>query len=163
MNHGDPLAYFITWTIYGTHLQGDLRGWRKRSKGHQPHKPLLKRWHESRLKFPVQILSAVQRRIVAEEIARLSEFRGWHLWETSARSIHVHVAVTAPKYSGAKVRDQLKANCTRVLREHSGIFVDRPVWAVGGDWQCINTEEELEHVIHYIRDAQDRKGLDRDS
>jgi hypothetical protein len=33
MNSDDPIAYFITWTVYGTHLQGDERGWRRRRKG----------------------------------------------------------------------------------------------------------------------------------
>jgi hypothetical protein len=29
----DPLAYFLTWTTYGTWLPGDERGWCKRTKG----------------------------------------------------------------------------------------------------------------------------------
>ena len=29
MNNDEPLAYFITWTVYGTWLQGDVRGWRR--------------------------------------------------------------------------------------------------------------------------------------
>ena len=159
MNHGDPLAYFITWAIYGTHVQGDVSGWRKRNKGHQLPKPLLERWHQSRLKFPVRMLTVLQRRIVEDEMKRLAKFRNWHLWEACARSNHVHVAVTASRYSGAKVRDQLKANCTRVLREQTDVFVNRPVWATGGDWQCINTEEDLEQVRLYISEAQDHKGL----
>jgi hypothetical protein len=58
------------------------------------------------------------------------------------------------------VRDQLKANCTRSLRERFAIFRDRPVWTVGGDWRCINSERELHRVIEYDRDAQDRKDRD---
>ena len=27
---GDPLAFFITWTTYGTWLPGDSRGWAKK-------------------------------------------------------------------------------------------------------------------------------------
>ena len=30
-----PLAYFITWTVYGTFLQGDERGWWKIKNGTQ--------------------------------------------------------------------------------------------------------------------------------
>ncbi|MEZ6123881.1 MAG: hypothetical protein R3C49_11970 [Planctomycetaceae bacterium] len=33
MIDNEPLAYFITWTVYGSLLQGDDRGWRKRGKG----------------------------------------------------------------------------------------------------------------------------------
>ena len=60
----------------------------------------------------------------------------------------------------ARFRDQLKANCTRVLRERWPQFVDRPVWTTGGDWQCINSEDELEQVIVYVSEAQDRMQLD---
>ncbi|QDT90805.1 hypothetical protein [Gimesia algae] len=32
--------------------------------------------------------------------------------------------------------------------------------AVGGDWLCINSENELEQVILYASEAQDRKARD---
>ena len=35
-NDGEPVGYFITWTVYGTFLQGDLRWWRKRNAGELP-------------------------------------------------------------------------------------------------------------------------------
>ena len=75
------------------------------------------------------------------------------------RTNHVHVVVTSNSHSGDIVRDQLKANCARVLREHWPLFCDRPVWTIGGDWQCINTEDDLEIVICYVSEAQDRMGL----
>jgi hypothetical protein len=53
------------------------------------------------------------------------------------------------------VRDQLKANGTRGLREQWPAFCDRPVWTFGGDWECVNGEDDLEAVILYVRDAQD--------
>ena len=74
----------------------------------------------------------------------------------NARTNHVHVVVTAKEYAGDKVRDQLKANCTRALREVDTAFEDRPVWTAKGDWKCINTEENLEQAIVYVNDAQDR-------
>ena len=159
MNH-EPLAFFITWTVYGTFLQGDERGWRKRRKGYQPPQPLLANWHAERLKHNVILLDNDHRQMVNAEIHRLSEFRGWKCWASNARSNHVHVVVTAADFSGAKVRDQFKANCTRVLRECSSLFAERPVWSVGGDWECINTDNDLEIVVAYVVEAQDRKHLD---
>jgi len=64
--------------------------------------------------------------------------------------------VTAPGYAGKRVRDQLKANGTRGLREHWEIFRDRAVWSELGDWRCVNTDEDLESVILYVNEAQDR-------
>tara|TARA_R110002111_G_scaffold177322_1_gene243481 strand:+ start:122615 stop:122794 length:180 start_codon:yes stop_codon:yes gene_type:complete len=39
--HDNPLAYFITFTVYGTFLQGDARLWRSRGKDSQPAQPFL--------------------------------------------------------------------------------------------------------------------------
>jgi len=156
-----PLAYFITFTVYGTFLQGDTRLWRSRLKGSQTYQPLLEEWHRDRLKHDVILLSQQQRSAVENEIARLCHYRKWTLWKANARSNHVHVIVSASEFTGARVRDQMKANCTRVLRQGWPVFMNRSVWTVGGDWQCVNSEEELEQVILYAGDVQDRKAREQ--
>ncbi|MEO2049347.1 MAG: hypothetical protein ABGX16_22550 [Pirellulales bacterium] len=75
------------------------------------------------------------------------------------RSNHTHVVVSASGFSGKMVRDQLKANCTRGLREHWEEFRERPVWTTGGDCQYINNEDELMKVIEYVKVGQDRRYL----
>ena len=131
MNSDDPIAFFITWTVYGTHLQGDERGWRRRRHGDQEPQPQLAQWHRERLTHPVILLTPEQRVIVGSECQRHCDHRGWRLWAVNARSNHVHAVVTALGYSGKVDRDQLKANCTRGLREQWTVFCDRPVWTVG--------------------------------
>jgi len=159
MNNGEPIAYFITWTVYGTFLQGDERGWRRRRKGEQLTQSKLDGWRRERLKHPVHLLDDAQATVVEQELERHSEKRGWKLWAKSARTNHVHAVVTATQHSGDKVRDQFKANATRGLREHWEAFRDRPVWTSLGDWDCINTEDELEAVILYVSEAQERMHL----
>ena len=159
MNNDEPIAFFITWTVYGTFLQGDERGWRRRRKGQQLSQPKLAQWRRDRLKHSIQLLNDAQASVVEQEIERHCEKRNWKLWTKSARSNHVHAVVTAPGYAGDKVRDQLKANATRGLREHWEEFRDRPVWTALGDWECINSEEDLETVILYVSEAQDRMHL----
>ena len=160
MESGDPLAYFVTWSVYGSHLQGDQRGWRHRQKGNQLPQPRLAKWRRERLKFDVVLLTPAQRAVVQAECRRHCEHRGWHFWEVNARSSHVHIVVTAVGYSGNTVRDQFKANCTRGLRERWSQFCDRSVWTVGGDWECINSEEDLDSLCAYVREAQDRMGCE---
>ncbi|MCA9012020.1 MAG: transposase [Planctomycetaceae bacterium] len=155
-----PLAYFITFTVYGTFLQGDARWWRSRNKGARAPQPLLEQWHRDRLKHEVILLDDEQRIAVEKEIKRLCEFRGWQLWKANSRTNHVHVVVTASGYDGAKVRDQIKANCTRVVRERWPLFADRPVWTVGGHYQCVNTVEDLDQVVLHAGEVQDRKDRD---
>jgi REP element-mobilizing transposase RayT len=108
------------------------------------------------LKHDVMLLLPAHRTVVEDQCELHCNHRKWHLWAASARSNHVHVVVTAVDCSGSKVRDQLKANCTRSLRERWTAFCDRPVWTVGGDWQCINDEKDLDRVCAYVCEAQDR-------
>ena len=55
--YDEPAGYFITWTVYGTFLQGDSRWWRKRAGGERPPQPLLEQWHRDRLKHDVILLN----------------------------------------------------------------------------------------------------------
>ncbi len=45
------------------------------------------------------------------------------------------------------------------LRKRWPQFHERPVWTVGGDWTCINSEPDLEQVCLYVREVQDRMGF----
>jgi REP element-mobilizing transposase RayT len=151
----EPLAYFLTWTMYGTHLQGDELGWRRRRRGEQLPQPRLVDWRRQRLKHAVLTLTPDQRYVVEHQVQRHCAVRDWRAWAVNARSTHVHAVVTAVGYSGATVRDQLKANATRGLREQWPTFLDRPVWTTLGDWECVNDVDDLEQVCQYVRDAQD--------
>ena len=157
MGNDDPIAFFITWTVFGSHLQGDERGWRRRRKGLQLPEPQLEKWHMERLTFDVVLLSHEHRQVVESECERHCDHRQWKLWAVNARSNHVHVVATAVNYSGKTVCDQLKANCTRALRQFDSGFRDRQVWSVGGDWECINSIDDVDVVCQYVREAQDRK------
>ena len=151
-----PVGYFITWTVYGTFLQGDPRWWRKRNEGNQPPQPQLAKWHSRRLKHDIILLSPADRAVVESKITEHCDHRNWKLWIANSRSNHVHVVVTASGYGGAKVRDQLKANCTGGLREHDRKFVGRPVWTTKGDVEHLDTEDELQLAILYAGEAQNR-------
>jgi REP element-mobilizing transposase RayT len=153
----EPIAYFITWTVYGTWLQGDERGWRRYRGGFEKPQPLLADWRRERLLHPVLLLTHEHREVVAHEIQKHCAHRLWHPWAINPRTNHVHVVITATGFNGGQVRDQLKANCTRRLRETDTTFLDRPVWSRGGDWKSINSEDDLATVVLYANEAQDAK------
>ena len=158
-NNDEAVGYFIIWTVYGTFLQGDMRWWHKRNAGELAPQPLLEHWHRDRLNHDIVLLNDERRHVVKCEIENHCSRRGWKPWVANPRTNHVHVVVTASGYGGDKVRDQLKANCTRGIREADKIFLGRPVWTTKGDVQYLKTEDELLLAIAYAGEAQDRMGL----
>ncbi len=151
----NPITYFITWTTYGTWLPGDHRGWRKRNQGYQPPQPLLEDWVRGRLTEKPVLLNTIQRKKVEDVCCDHANMRGWVIHAVSARSNHVHIAVTAD-VGPQKVRDQFKANATRILRQNPDPITNERVWTKGGDCEIIDGEDELERVILYINEAQDQ-------
>lgn len=112
------------------------------------------------------ILDARQREAIEKVVHEHCERRGWELHAVSVRSNHVHVAITVVPMTGnqdyrvadgvKRVRDQLKANATRVLRQGEDPIRQEKVWTKGGDIQFIDTNEDLEQVVIYITEAQER-------
>ncbi|MGI9455718.1 MAG: transposase [Aeoliella sp.] len=155
-NSDEPIAYFITWTSYGTWLTGDERGWRRRGEGGvQSPNELLVEMATSAMKETAFTLSANDRETVEKTIARHCEVRGWTLFAVNARSNHVHIVATAPGYDPKTVRDQLKAWCTRHLKKFH--TVRARFWTEGGSCRWINQEVDLEAAITYVKDAQDQQ------
>ena len=159
MNHA-PLGLFITWTVYGTHLPGDSRGWRHRNTGPQTSCPSLENWHLDGLQHDVITLNKSMHEVTEEAIREICVLRNWSLWAVAVRSNHVHVVVTAPEYAPELVRDQLKAKATRKLREAFQLLVNRPVWSAKGDIEFLDSENDIEQYIVYVNEAQDRKDRD---
>ena len=151
----DPITYFITWTTYGTWLPGDARGWRKTKKGDQPPQPLLEAWCRDHMTESPVLLNEAQRDKVEAVCREHARIRGWVLHAVSARSNHVHLAVTADK-NPKIVRDQFKANATRVLRQPPDAITNEKVWTRGGDCEIVDGDDDLERVVAYVTEAQDR-------
>ena len=82
--------------------------------------------------------------------------RGWHLHSVSARTNHVHLVVAANE-KPQTVRDQLKANCTRSLRQQRDPLDVERTWSRGGDCQLLKNEADVEAAVLYVSEVQDRK------
>lgn len=158
-HNGDSLAFFLTWTTYGTWLPGDDRGWSHKSRsGSQPPNSLFAEVARSRMKEPEFFLSEGHRRLVEGTIREHCEIRGWHLHAVNARTNHVHVVVTASGYRPQIVRDQFKSWCTRRLKV--AVPTRSCFWTEGACCRLIETEKELEDAVLYVVEAQDDKYKD---
>jgi REP element-mobilizing transposase RayT len=158
MLYSDPLAYFITWTTYGSWLPGDERGWIDSGKGFQLPDPKALEQAERLMTGDACYLDLSARQSVEAQIAETCRHRGWTLHAVNCRSNHVHVVVTARDHSKEKVHDDLKAWCTRRLKESE--LSRTKWWTEGGSKQNIFTEDSLYAVIQYVLETQDRKGRD---
>jgi hypothetical protein len=152
----DPLAYFLTWTTYGTWLPGDERGWVWRGKGFQMPEPDKERAARNRMTEPPCALDEKQRRLVEKAITDHCRIRGWKLYALTCRAKHMHVVVAADR-KPEDVRDQFKAWCTRKLKEfeqsRNGVQREK-WWTERGSQRYIGDEESLEAVIRYVMELQ---------
>jgi len=103
-----------------------------------------------------------QREVVERQVAETCKFRGWDLHAVNCRSNHLHVVVSASP-APQIVRNQLKAWCTRRLKEletsrvSSEAAIRENWWAERGSQRFINDEDTLEAAILYVRDGQDKR------
>jgi REP element-mobilizing transposase RayT len=176
----DPLAFFLTWTTYGSWLPGDERGWVHRGQGIQIPDPVRQERAASLLTEPPCSLDREQRAVVEATIRKHCEVRGWQLHAVNCRTCHVHVVVSANR-APKEVREQFKAWCTRKLKELDrersrtlarrasegtsdrrpaieGDAATRPLrenwWTERGSIRWIGDDASLEAAIIYVRDAQ---------
>jgi REP element-mobilizing transposase RayT len=150
----EPLAYFLTWTTYGTWLTGDEHGSFEFHKGFQA--PNLERREAAAALMTEEacFLDSEQRRLVEETITRHCQIRGWRLHAVNCRTNHVHVVVTADR-DPATVMEQFKAWSTRRLKEQAGEQLPRlKWWTERGSKRYINDEDSLEAAIKYVLECQ---------
>ena len=95
-----PLAYFITWTCYGTWLHGEDEGSVDRrhnrfGEEYLPADPSRNDAEQRSMDQPCYHLHEARRKIVLETIIDQARYRGWTLLAVHVRSTRVHVVLQA--------------------------------------------------------------------
>ena len=146
-----PLAYFITFTTYGTWLHGDKRGSvivRNGMSEKLDECLCLYDYQQRELKHPKVLLSQRHRQIVLDTILKHCSMRRWRLFAAHVRTNHVHVLVSTATADIQKVARELKAWATRKLRE-DGCEWSR-IWTDGGSTRYIYSIEKLNEKVKYV-------------
>lgn len=156
--HDEPLAFFLTWTTYGTWLPGDERGWVAKPGQFRIPSPIRQESARNRMTDEALTLDDDQRAIVETTIHRHCEIRRWYLHAVACRTNHVHVVVTA-RVDPEIVMDQFKAWCTRHLKKHAanaqpGIACRQNWWTQRGSKRFINDDAGLAGAIQYVLEEQ---------
>lgn len=145
-----PLAYFITFTTFGTWLHGDKRGSIVRKEGTTlllSGQEKLNRHERQKLKSSPVLLNSSHRKIVLDTIIEHCQIKQWHLYVAHIRSNHVHIVIKSNK-SIDHVSKELKAWPTRNLRKEG--MTNPKIWTTGSSKKYIFTRQKLLEKIHYV-------------
>jgi REP element-mobilizing transposase RayT len=153
-----PLAYFITFTTYGTWLHGREPGSVDRHHN-TPGTPFLppdgdvEAERRRSLRQAPYWLDEPRREVMLRTIREVARHRGWKVWAVHVRTNHVHIVVTAPA-KPEKVMADFKAWASRRLREVFGEDADRDRWTQHGSTRWLNSSAALEGAIAYVVEEQ---------
>jgi hypothetical protein len=153
------VAFFSTWTTYGTWLPGDPRGWYEPRHGIRLADRLKELTAHLRASQSPLLLRSDQRKLVEATIADHCRIRKWTLHAVTCRSNHVHALVTAVGREIEEPREQFKAWCTRKLKELErklGVVEVREDWWTERGWdEYIDDDAGVSDTGAYFLDGQE--------
>ena len=148
--YNEPVAYFITFSTYGTRLHGDSRGTvfqHRKKKKLIGHEPKLQSYKSALMRYPEVNFDKLQRKIVLDTIIQHCRFKSWKIFALHVRSNHVHILVNAGT-GPEKVMNQLKSWSTRKLRQAGYNF--EKTWTRHGSTVFVFKSEKLRQKVRYI-------------
>src|SRR5262245_11622056 len=92
----EPIAYFITWTTYGSWLPGDERGWVEKPSRLRDPDPAREEFARHLMTESECSLDHEQRHIVEKTVDDHCHLRGWQLHIVNCRTQHIHAVISAP-------------------------------------------------------------------
>lgn len=153
------LAYFITFSTYGTWLHGTGKGDGSVDRHHNvygtpfvaPDAEREKR-ASARMTEPPYVLHEATRTIVRDAIVGLCHEKNWMLLALHVRTNHVHVVVGADREPG-RLMSELKARASRELNR-SGTDVHDKRWTRHGSTRHLFDDVSVVAAVTYVLDEQ---------
>ena len=140
------LGYMVTWTTYGSWLQGDARGFVKDGKILGENKGL-EQANRKMLIGDRFKLKKEQREVARRAILLEAERIGEKILAISVCSNHIHVVIGKGGNSVDKVVNRFKSAAYYALRENG---VEERVWTRGYDKRFCFDENSLAERIKYV-------------
>jgi REP element-mobilizing transposase RayT len=145
---GKTLGYMITWTTYGTWLQGDERGYVKNGKIYPANKAL-KKANESSQSTEAVLLSTTEKQIVKHAIIKEAALQGQKIYALSVCSNHVHIVAGYIEKPISKIVAYYK-KAARLALKTAGR--GGKVWTRGYDKRFCFDQRTLKQKIKYVQD-----------
>jgi REP element-mobilizing transposase RayT len=140
------LGYHITWTTYGTWLQGDGRGYVKDGKILPVNEALLQSNQKLQIQDVVK-LSKAQREIAQEAITKQAEMLKQRIYALAVKSNHIHLVVEYTPQPIERIVAYYKNAARQALKT---VGCDGKVWTAGYDKRFCFDKETLERKIRYV-------------
>jgi REP element-mobilizing transposase RayT len=144
---GKMVGYMITWTTYGTWLQGDKRRYVRDGKILPPNTDL-EDANRKLQKFEVIRLTSVQKKVVEDTILKEAKRIGHQILALAVYSNHVHLVVGSTNESIESTVSRYKNVATCALKR-TGLA--KRIWTRGFDKRFCFSDEQLEQKIEYVR------------
>ncbi len=144
---GKVVGYMVTWTTYGTWLQGDNKGYVKRGKifpGNQNIKEICQRLQ----KQPVVILTNAEKETVRKAILAESRKIRQAIKALAVCTNHVHLVAEPCRESIEKIVSRYKNVAMFALFK---LGRNGRIWTHGFNKRFCFTEDELSTKIHYVQ------------
>jgi len=141
------LGYMVTWTTYGTWLQGEDKGYVKNGKVLGESRNLRKSNIE-RLSQKAVRLGAREKRVVREAILEKARQVGQRILAIAVHSNHVHIVLDYDERGVERLVSRYKNAAYFALRKNG--FVGR-LWTRGYDKRYCFEEKALQDRIDYVQ------------
>jgi REP element-mobilizing transposase RayT len=144
----DIVGYMVTWTTYGTWLQGDKRGYVKNGEI-LPGDKIINEANRKLQKYDPIVLSKNEKEVIRQTIIDEASFRGQKILALMVCSNHVHLVAEPCKFSIEEAVSIYKNKATSALRKFG-----RPgrLWTKGFNKRfCFNADALAARINYVIR------------
>lgn len=139
------IGYMITWTTYGSWLQGDKRYVKNGTI--LPANDKLKSANQKQQKFQTVKLDSSQKHIVRETILQEAQKINQKILAIAVCSNHVHIVAKVSSESIEQIVHRYKRLSTFVLRKTG---LNGKVWSTGFDKRFCFTDKDIKQKIKYV-------------
>ena len=153
------LAYFITFSTYGSRVAGDEKGSVDR-RANSYGEPTVATSHRlagaqrETMRWPPFRMADHHRVTVAAAIAALCRKHEWRLLALNVRTNHVHLVVEPLGGTPEAPMTAVKATATGALRRAGLVDPVRKIWARHGSTRYLFEEAAVPSAVVYVVDRQ---------
>jgi REP element-mobilizing transposase RayT len=145
------IGYVLTWTTYGSWLQGDERGWIKDGRLRAPDRKLYKNNLLSLKQKPVR-LSSSQKKVVENSILSGAKRKNQKVYALAVCSDHVHLVLDKGSETVESSAKRYKQITAYALKQNGS---NGRIWTKGYDKRFFYQEDEVQRKIQYVNNHND--------